>query len=200
MRRTLGWANVMSMHHDWFHSSIVITLVHLITFMWFTLLAWTSMPVYQHHDFAAVRLMHPWRGGDVRGTPKFQSNSNIPTLRLMRHFAIPVTLCDRPPKKSHQVATPIDHPVRVAYCLPLPCHSPFYFCALLLPSYSTSISFHTLFPILSIFHILPVRATSQSTTTLRFLQGGSKEKTLRTPQVKGDYIRNRVHSNQQRIT
>jgi len=26
------------------------------------------------------------------------------------------------------------------------------------------------------------------------LQGGSKEKTLRTPQAKGDYIRNRVHS------
>ena len=31
------------------------------------------------------------------------------------------------------------------------------------------------------------------------LQGGSKEKTLRPPQVKGDYIRNRVHSNQQQI-
>ena len=31
-------------------------------------------------------------------------------------------------------------------------------------------------------------------------KGGSKEKTLRTPQVKGDYIRNRVHSNQQQIT
>jgi len=39
----------------------------------------------------------------------------------------------------------------------------------------------------------------QLSTTLRFLQGGSREKTLRTPQVKGDYIRNRVHSNQQWI-
>ena len=45
-----------------------------------------------------------------------------------------------------------------------------------------------------------VRATLQSSTTLRFLQGGSKEKTLRTPQAKGDYIRNRVPSNQQWIT
>jgi len=74
----------------------------------------------------------------------------------MQHFAIPVTLCDHPPKKSHWVATPIDHPVCVAYCLPLPYCSPFYFCALLLPSYSISISFHILFPILSIFHILPL--------------------------------------------
>ena len=30
------------------------------------------------------------------------------------------------------------------------------------------------------------------------MQGGSKEKTLRTPQVKGDYIRNRVHSDHER--
>jgi len=32
------------------------------------------------------------------------------------------------------------------------------------------------------------------------LQGGSKEKTLRTPQAKGDYIRIREPSNQQWIT
>ena len=31
------------------------------------------------------------------------------------------------------------------------------------------------------------------------LQGGYKEKTLRTPQAKGDYIRNREPSNQQQI-
>ena len=86
----------------------------------------------------------PWCA-PVRGTPKFQY-SNSATL---------VTLCDHPPKKSHQVATPIDHPVHVTYCLPLPCHSPFYFCALLLPSYSISISFHILFPILSTLISLP---------------------------------------------
>ena len=84
----------------------------------------------------------PLVSAPVRGTP----NSNIPTLQLMRHFAISATLCNHPPKKSHQVTTPIDHPVHVTYCLPLPHHSPFYFCALLLPSYSISISFHILFP------------------------------------------------------
>jgi len=88
----------------------------------------------------------------VRGTLKFQHSDSV----THAHFAIPVTLCNHPPKKSHQVTTPIDHPVCVAYCLPLPCCSPFYFCALLLPSYSISISFHILFPILSIFYILPL--------------------------------------------
>jgi len=152
-KRTPGWVNMTSMHHNWFHSSIATTLVHLIAFVRFTLPAWTSVLVYQYHDFAAVRLMHPWRGGDVRGTPKFQYSDSA-TLQLMQHFVIPATLCNHPLKKSHQVATPIDHPVCVAYCLPLPYHSPFYFCALLLPSYFISISFHILFPILSIFHIL----------------------------------------------
>ena len=74
----------------------------------------------------------------------------------MLHFAIPATLCNHPPKNLHQVTTPIDHPVCVTYCLPLPYCSPFYFCALLLLSYSISISFHILFPIPSIFHILPL--------------------------------------------
>jgi len=128
MRRTLGWVNTMSMHHDWLHSSIMITLVHLITFVGFTFPAWTSMLVYQHHDFTAVRSMHPWRWGDVRGTLKFQYSDSV-------------TLCNHPPKKSHQVAAPIDHSVCVTYCLPLPHHSPFYFCALLLSSYSISIYF-----------------------------------------------------------
>jgi len=98
------------------------------------------------------------KGGWCKG------NSQIPifwlcdsaTLQLMQYFAISVTLCDHLPKKLHQVTTPIDHPVRVAYCLPLPHHSPFHFCPLLLPSYSISILFHILFPILSIFHILPL--------------------------------------------
>jgi len=91
----------------------------------------------------------------VRGTPKFQYSDSA-TLWLMQHFAISATLCNHLPKKSHWVTTPIDHPVRVAYCLPLPHCSPFHFCALLLPSYSISIMLHILFPILSIFHILPL--------------------------------------------
>jgi len=74
----------------------------------------------------------------------------------MQHFVISVTLCDHPSKKLHQVTAPIDHSVHVTYCLPLPHHSPFYFCALLLPSYSISILFHIWFPILSLFHILPL--------------------------------------------
>jgi len=74
-------------------------------------------------------------GGDVRGTPKFHCSNSV-TLWLMWHFAILIT----------QYMSHIG--------LPLPCHPPFYFCALLLPSYSISISFHILFPILSIFHIL----------------------------------------------
>ena len=74
----------------------------------------------------------------------------------MQHFVIPVTLCNHPPKKSHQVTAPIDHSVHVAHCLPLPHCSPFYFCALLLSSYSISILFHILFPILSVFPILPL--------------------------------------------
>ena len=74
----------------------------------------------------------------------------------MWHFAIPATLYDHPPKRSHQVAVPIDHSVCVAHCLPLPHCSPFYFCALLLSSYSISILFHILFPILSVFHVLPL--------------------------------------------
>jgi len=86
----------------------------------------------------------------VRGTLKFQHSDSA------THATLCDSLCDRPPKKLHQVATPIDHPVCAAYGLPLPHHSPFYFCALLLPSYSISISFHILFPILSIFHILPL--------------------------------------------
>ena len=88
----------------------------------------------------------------VRGTPKFQYSDSATLVTL----AIPVTLCNCPPKKLHQVTTPIDHPVHVTYCLPLPHCSPFYFYALLLPSYSISISFYILFPILSIFHILPL--------------------------------------------
>ena len=91
----------------------------------------------------------------VRGTPKFQY-SNSATLQLMWHFVIPATLCDHPPKKSHRVATPIDHPVHVAYCLPLPYRTPFYFYALLLPSYFISNLFYILFPIPSIFRILPL--------------------------------------------
>jgi len=63
----------------------------------------------------------------VRGTLKFQYSN-------MWHFAIPATLCDHPPKKSHQVTAPIDHSVHVTYCLSLPHCSPFYFYALLLPS------------------------------------------------------------------
>jgi len=98
MRRTPGWVNTTSMHHDWFHSSIVTTLVHLITFMQFTLPAWTSVLVYQYHDFATARSMHPWRGGDVSGTPKFQYSDSV-TLQLMQHCAIPATLCNHPPKK-----------------------------------------------------------------------------------------------------
>ena len=74
----------------------------------------------------------------------------------MWHFVIPVTLCNHPPKRLHWVATSIDHLVHVTYCLSLPYHSPFYFCALLLPPYSISILFHILFPTLSVFHILPL--------------------------------------------
>ena len=107
----------------------------------------------------AERVFHQtlWTGAKeaVRGTPKFQYSDSV-TLWLMWHFAISATLCNHLPKKSHWVATPIDHPVHVAYCLPLPCRSPFHFCALLLPSYSISIMFHILFPILSICHILPL--------------------------------------------
>ena len=88
----------------------------------------------------------------VRGTLKFQY-SNYTTHATL---AIPVTLCNHPPKKLHQVAAPIDHSVHVTHCLPLPHRSPFYFCALLLSSYSISILFHILFPILSVFHILPL--------------------------------------------
>ena len=79
----------------------------------------------------------------IRGTPKFQYSNSV-------------TLCNHPPKKSHQVATPIDHLVHVAFCRSLPHCSPFYFCALLFPSYSISILFHILFPILFVFHILPL--------------------------------------------
>jgi len=65
-------------------SSLTITLVHLVAFVWFTLPVWTSVPIYQHHDFAAVKSMHPWRGGDVRGTLKFQYSD----------FVTHVTLCN----------------------------------------------------------------------------------------------------------
>jgi len=36
-------------------------------------------------------------------------------------------------------------------------------------------------------------------TMMKIVVRGSKEKTLRTPQAKVDYIRHRVHSNQQQI-
>jgi len=88
----------------------------------------------------------------VRGTLKFQHSDSVTHVTL----AIPATLCNHPPKRSHQVATPIDHSVHVVYCLSLPHRSPFYFGALLLPPYSISILFHILFPILSVFHILPL--------------------------------------------
>jgi len=99
----------------------------------------------------------------VRGTLKFQYSNSATHLKFQySNFAthvtlvIPATLCNHPPKKSHQVAAPIDHSVCAAHCLPLPHQSPFYSCALLLPSYSISILFHILFPILSVFHILPL--------------------------------------------
>jgi len=79
--------------------------------------------------------------------PSFQLCNSCDTLWFLR-------LCNHPPEKLHQVAAPIDHSVHVTYCLSLPHCSPFYFCALLLPSYSISILFHILFPILSVFHIL----------------------------------------------
>ena len=115
-------------------------------------LLFTSLPNWHIYYLNLVVANCTCMKVDVRGTPKFQYSDSATHATL----AIPATLCDHPPKKSHRVATPIDHPVCVAYCLPLPCHSPFYFCASLLPSYSTSTLFHILFPILSMFHILPL--------------------------------------------
>jgi len=100
-------------------------------------------------------IMGTFRISNCKGNSQIP-NSNIPTLQLMWHFVIPATLCNHPPKKLHQVTMPIDHSVCVTYCLSLPHCSPFYFHALLLPSYSISILFHILFPILSVFHILPL--------------------------------------------
>jgi len=57
-------------------------------------------------------------GNLVRGTLKFQYSDSVTHATLV----IPVTLCDHPPKKSHQVAAPIDHSVCVTHCLPLPCY------------------------------------------------------------------------------
>jgi len=87
----------------------------------------------------------------VRGTHKFQYSD----LRLIDNFAILATLCDHPPNIAPSRNT-IDHPVCVAYCPTLTMPFPFYFCASLLPSYSTSTLFHILLSILSIFHISPL--------------------------------------------
>jgi len=88
-------------------------------------------------------IMGTFRISNCKGNSQIP-NSNIPTLQLMWHFVIPATLCNHPPKKLHQVTMPIDHSVCVTYCLSLPHCSPFYFHALLLPSYSISILFHTI--------------------------------------------------------
>jgi len=70
----------------------------------------------------------------------------------------------------------------------------------LLPMVRIYIGLNRMVAVTQRLHLITVRATLWLSTTLRFLQGGSKEKTLRTSQAKGDYIRNRVHSNQQQIT
>jgi len=93
----------------------------------------------------------------VRGTPK------IPIFRLCNSVTH-ATLCDScdsvwssTPKKSALSRntywpTPyMSHIVYPYHAVPLSISV-----ASLLPSYSTSISFHILFPILSIFHILPL--------------------------------------------
>jgi len=77
----------------------------------------------------------------VRGTLKFQHSNSVTHVTLCNSCDSVQSL----PKKLHWVTTPIDHSVCVTYCLSLPHHSPFYFCALLLPSYSISILFHILF-------------------------------------------------------
>ena len=50
MRKTHGWV-----YHDWFCSSIAITQVHLVTFVQFTLTAWTSKLVYPSQVSNAIR-------------------------------------------------------------------------------------------------------------------------------------------------
>jgi len=86
MKRILGWMNMMWVHHGWFHSSITIIWAHLIAFIWFTSTAWASELASPSHDSSAFRLMHPQRGGNVKGTPTFP---NHPHMRNPKSYILP---------------------------------------------------------------------------------------------------------------
>jgi len=88
-----------------------------------------------HHHICAIHfasmnfhagLPTPWfccsqvdvslKGGWCKGNSQIQYSNSATHVTLV----IPVTLCNHPSKKSHQVAAPIDHSVCVTHCLPFP--------------------------------------------------------------------------------